>query len=130
MTVLASRPFLGCLVVILFGCSVAWAEYQPKGKRDPFIPLLTKEGQRIHPPGLDEETASGLASVVLQGVVFDPKAESYAIINGRIVRQHEEIDGMKVLKIEPTTVTLLVNGEPYQLTLRKSEEEEEEKQKP
>ncbi len=112
------------------GYSVAWAEYQPKGKRDPFIPLLTKEGQRIHPPGLDEETAGGLASVVLQGVVFDPKAESYAIINGRIVRQHEEIDGMKVLKIEPTSVTLLVEGKPYQLTLRKSEEEEEETQNP
>lgn len=96
----------------------AWAEYQSKGKRDPFVPLLTKEGQRVYPPGTDEELTSGEIRVILQGIVFDPKADSYAVINGKVVREKEEIEGVKVLKIEPERVTILVEGKPQLLTLR------------
>jgi len=102
----------------------AWAEYNVKTKRDPFVPLLTLEGQRFRPPGLDEEeNGSELSHVSLQGIIFDPHAESYAVINGRIVREREEIDGVKILKIEPTTVTILVQGQPHQLILRPPIEE-------
>ena len=53
----------------------------------------------------------------LQGVVFDSKALSYAIINGKIVGQMEEVDGAQVLKIEPAAVTVLVNGQEIRLTI-------------
>lgn len=117
--------------VLLVTCCVlfvaplpAAGEYQAKGKRDPFVPLLTAEGQRLYPPGLDEEEeAEGLVKVSLQGIVFDPKAESYAIINGRIVRRHEEIDGMKVLEIKPSAVVLLIEGKPHSVTVRQATEE-------
>lgn len=101
----------------------AFGAYDSKGKRDPFVPLITSEGQRIHPPGLDEEVLTGVRGLTLQGIVFDPKADSYAIINGQIIRQYEDIEGMKVLKIEPDGVTLLVGGEPHRLTLHQATEE-------
>ena len=102
----------------------AWAEYDPKGKRDPLVPLLNSEGQRIYPPGFDEETPTGLQGLTLQGIVFDPTAESYAIINGRLVREEDEIDGMKVAKIGPRTVTVLAGGQEHQLVIQELEEPE------
>ena len=122
------RRFFGAVglgsFLIAVGAIRAQGEYLPKGKRDPFVPLLTPEGQRIHPPG-EEEPVAGRAAVTLQGIVFDPQAESYAVINGRIVREQEEIDGMKILKIEPDGVTVLVDGTPRTIPLRPSTEGKE-----
>lgn len=103
---------------VALGGMPAWAEYRSKGKRDPLIPLLNSEGQRIHPPGLDEETATGLSGLILQGIVFDSKAESYAIINGEIVREEDDIEGMRVVKIAPGAVTILAEGRTHELTLQ------------
>lgn len=115
--------------MILFTClgllvAPAFADYQPKGRRDPFVPLVTPEGQRLHPPGFDEEPLSGPGGLVLQGIVFDPRADSYAIINGRVVRQNDEIAGMRVLKIEAASVTILSEGGPTQLLLQRRREED------
>lgn len=114
-----------CVLAVALGASLAEAKYQAKGKRDPFVPLLTPEGQRIHPPGLDEEVAAGISGLVLQGIVFDEKAECYAIINGQVLRPHDRIEGMEILKIEPTVVTILAQGQHHRLTLRQQKEEKE-----
>ncbi len=102
-----------------------FADYEAHGKRDPFVPLLTAEGQRFRPPGLDEETAPEAGPLVLQGIVYDPQSASYAVINGRVVREQDDIDGKRVLKIEPAEVTLLVEGKTVQLKLRPSSSTEE-----
>lgn len=118
----------GIFCFILGFCLVVpslWAAYQPKGKRDPMIPLLTAEGQRIHPPGYDEEVPTGITGLALQGIVYDPRAESYAIINGEIVREKEEVQGMKVLKIRPAEVTILAEGQEHLLRLPQVEVPEE-----
>ena len=112
---------LGLLVV--FPWVPAWAEYQAKGKRDPFVPLISADGQRVHPPGSEDEANPGQGSFVLQGIMFDPKAESYAIFSGHVVREKEEFAGMKVLKIEPNGVTIWVDGQRRRLTLHQPGEE-------
>lgn len=112
------------LVFVFILPILAWAEYAPKGKRDPFVPLVTIDGQRIHPPGGDEEHTATLTAVEVQGVIFDPHAESFAVINGRLVKEHEEIDGVKILKIEPTQVTVLVDGQMHQVSVRQPKKEE------
>lgn len=108
---------------LLLAASTAWSEYQSKGKRDPFVPLLTSEGQRIRPPGFDEEVAGGIEGVSLQGIVFDPKAESYAVLNGKVVREKEEIDGMRVIRIESDAVTLQVEDDIHRIALSHPMEE-------
>lgn len=109
--------------LLLIIVPAAWAEYQAKGKRDPLIPLLTPSGQRIFPPGYDEEAPTGISGLRLQGIVFDPKADSYAIINDQIVRQQEEVDGFQVVRIDAASVTLLAEGETHQLFLENPIEE-------
>ena len=83
--------WIGILVAGL-GAPPVWAEYRSTGKRDPFVALLTAEGQRMHPPGFDEEVAGGIEGLSLQGIVYDAHAESYAVLNGKIIREKEEID--------------------------------------
>ena len=99
----------------------AWAAYNVRGKRDPFVPLLTINGQRIYPPGTDE---GGASSFVLQGIVYEPKGVSYAIINDQIVREQDQIEGMKVLKIGPKSVVILSEGNEVQLVIHSSLPEE------
>lgn len=103
----------------------AQADYQPKGKRDPFVPLLTAEGQRIRPPGSDEELVSGISGLSLQGIVFDPQTESYAIINGKVVRRGDEIEGMTITDIAPLTVTIAAHGQTHQLSVQTTPPTEE-----
>ena len=104
-------------------CLPAWADYLPKGKRDPFVPLISTDGQRIHPPGSEEEVTPGVTAVTLQGIMFDPGSESYAILNGHVVREKEEFAGVKVLKIEPNRVTVLVDGQEHSLIVHQPTEE-------
>ena len=99
----------------------AGAEYHPRGKRDPFVPLMMPNGQRIYPPGTDD---GGISNFILQGIVYEPKGGSYAIINDQIVREEDAIEGMKVVKIGPSSVMILSNGNEIQLNIRSSVPEE------
>ena len=106
------------------GCPAAWAAYESKGKRNPFVPLLLPDGQRVTPPP-DEEGAgpTGLNSVELQGVVYDPSGDSTVILSGRLLRENEEWEGIRILKIEANAVTIWKDGETHRLTVREPEEE-------
>ena len=87
------------------------------------MPLISAEGQRVHPPGSEEEDNPGQGPLTLQGIMFDPRSESYAVLNGHVVREKEEFAGMKVLKIESNSVTIWVDGQRRRLTLRQPGEE-------
>ena len=117
-----------CVAVVLFSLipSVVYGDYQSKGKRDPFVRLMTQDGRRIHPPGLDEEEEADFGAVVLQGIVFDVESDSFAIINGEVLREEDEVNGVKIIKIEPTTVTVLVDGKLHKLTTVQPTEENRE----
>lgn len=110
-------------LVVLFHAHGARAEYQSKGKRDPFVPLLTHDGRRIQPPGLDEEIGLAAAKLNLQGIVLGKGKDSFAIINDRILKEQEEIEGIKVLKIEANRVSILVDGQEHNLTVHQPTEE-------
>ena len=114
---------VGLLVALM--APGAWAAYDSKGKRDPFVPLVTPEGRRIYPPGLDEEVISGVAGLVLHGIVYESGDQSMAIINGQILKKGQQLDGMKVLEITPTSVTMQIEGKPHLLRLESSEKETE-----
>ena len=113
------------LMTAVFWVPSAWADYQSKGKRDPLVPLLNSEGQRIYPPGFDEEVATGLQGLVLQGIVFDSKADSYAILNGQLVRKNDEIEGIQIVDIGPRAVTIQAGGQKHQLVIQEPSEEED-----
>lgn len=125
---LLPRILVTVLLILLTGVAAltgAHGAYQAKGKRDPLVALLTPKGQRIQPPGLDEEAETGVQQLVLQGVVFDPEADSFAIINGQIVKPHDQMEGIEVVEIEPGRVILQSKGQRYDLRFPQPTEDRE-----
>ncbi len=80
--------------------------YDARGKRDPFVQLVTATTR--HAGGFSgAETTDDL---VIEGVVYDPKSGSVVIVNGALLREGEEVGGVKVVRIKPEGVVFSVHG--------------------
>ncbi len=90
--------------------------YDPRGKRDPFAPLLTlnsRQGSGLYGVESAEE-------ISIEGIVFDPKG-SVIVVNGSVLKEGEETGGMKVLKIERNGARFLLNGTETYVPLYRDE---------
>lgn len=112
------------VVVAIFVLSItAFAEdqqfvYDSKAKRNPFIPLITEDGRLVK---LDKiEVPSGDVSV--EGIIFDKKGRSYAIVNGTVVGIGDAIAGYEVLKIESNRVLFIKDGQIKEFEMHKEGE--------
>ncbi len=80
--------------------------YDPHGRRDPLIPLVT----------LTAKASTGLAAVesiedvTIEGVVYDPKAGSVVVVNGSVMKEGEESGNIKVLQIMSDGAWFSING--------------------
>ncbi len=89
-------------------------EYDTKGNRDPFVPLVSKGGAYVS----DAYGISGINDIRLEGIVWDSAQGSIAIINGEIVKEGQEIGSAKVLRIDKDAVVFEVNREEIRIELR------------
>lgn len=78
--------------------------YDAKGKRNPFIPLVTNEGRLIK---LDKEDDAGAKDLVIDGIIYDKQGLSYAIINAQVVGVGDYVGEHRVLKVESDKVVFL-----------------------
>lgn len=88
--------------------------YNSKGKRDPFIPLVTASG--VYAPGL-EMNVETVADISLEGTIVDPKGNSLAIINGQIVKTGDQIGVFKIIKIEAARIIVTSGEREYIINL-------------
>ena len=116
IAVIISAFFIISAVSLSFGQNVF--KYDPKNKRDPFIPLVDKEGNLL--PEFRPVTAT--VELNLEGIVWSDKGESYAIISGVVLRVGEMIGDYTVKKIEHSKVILSRAGEDFTINLRGEEE--------
>ena len=72
--------------------------------------------QKVSPP--TESVRQSPPSLVLSGVFFSEN-EGYALINNRILRQGDTIDGARLIKVGLDAVELEFNGETFKITARK-----------
>ena len=91
--------------------------YDSKGRRNPFIPLVTAEGRLLQ---LDKEEAKGDLSV--EGIIFDKRGRSYAIVNGQVVGIGDGIAGYEVLKIENNKVIFIKESKITEIEIHKEGE--------
>jgi hypothetical protein len=90
--------------------------YDSKGKRNPFISLVTSDGRLLK---LDNEEKT--KQLGLEGIIYDTHGISYAILNGTVVRIGDFIDGYQVLKIEPNKVIVIKDSVTSEIELKKEE---------
>lgn len=110
--------FIFLFSVFCFLFSLSFAEkkfvYDSKGKRDPFIPLVTSEGNIV-----EIEPEEEIPGINLEGIIYDPNGESYAIVNKMVVKTQDTIGDYKVFKIESERILLLKDKEIIELRLKK-----------
>ena len=97
-------------------CSEEEFVYDAKGRRDPFIPLVTPDGRLLK---LEQE--EGVSGLLLEGIIYDKNGASYAIVNGEVVRIGDEVGDYQVLKIEEKKVVFIKEGQTVELELKKEE---------
>ncbi len=100
--------------MIFFNVSAQAAEaapadelYSARGRRDPFVPLVTQSTRQV---------ASGLLGVQsideisIQGVIYDPKNGSMVIVNDSLLKEGDEEGTVKVLRIDTDGALFSING--------------------
>lgn len=113
----------GALKIVVFFavsgfCSAAEAEdyvYKYQGKRDPFMPLITPSGFLVNLEPADDKKLN------LEGIMFDPKGASMAIINGELMSVGDTMGSAVVSGIEANKVVVIQDNEKIELELRRGE---------
>ena len=91
-------------------------KYEDEGKRNPFIPMVTDDGQLLNIDGKEEDT-----ELNLEGIIYDTEGQSMAIINGEILRKNDSIGNVKIIEVRRDSVVYVKGGEVF--TLNAEEEE-------
>ncbi len=94
--------------------------YDAKGKRNPFIPLVTSEGRLLK---LDkEESSGGIKELSIEGIIYDKQGRSYVLINGTVAGIGDIVGNYQVLKIEENRVIFIKEGQPVEVEFNKEEQ--------
>ncbi|MBN1914063.1 MAG: hypothetical protein JW788_06660 [Candidatus Omnitrophica bacterium] len=108
-----------CLLLFTF-CLFCFAhggfKYDSRGRRNPFIALVTQDGRLLK---LDEDQSD--KGLFLEGIIYDGRGFSYAIVNGEVVKADETVAGYKVLRIQRDKVIFERDGSRLELELKKEE---------
>ncbi len=84
--------------------------YDPKGKRDPFVPAeLAAKGKA--------EIKGRIEDIRLEGILWDRGGDSFAIINDEILKAEDTIRGFKILKIEKEEIILSSGEDSYSIRM-------------
>jgi hypothetical protein len=111
---LAILVILSIVVFFSLACAQEVFVYDAKGRRNPFVPLVTSDGRLIKLEA--KEVTEGLA---LEGIIYDKTAMSYAIVNGLVVKVGDFAGGYQVLKIEQNKVIFIKDGQLYEIELKR-----------
>ena len=112
--IIAAAAFLLALPFLSFSQECA---YDPKGKRDPFLSLVTPDGRLLRLEG--ESSAEQLK---IEGIIYNEGGASEAIINDNIVKEGDIVDGYRIIKIEENKVVFEKDGKTLDKGLKKEEE--------
>jgi hypothetical protein len=91
--------------------------YDPAGKRDPFIQLVTPDG-RFQKLEADEAKEAN-PQLKLEGIMYDSAGVSYAIVNGLVIEVSDEVDGYQVIKINSNSVIFRKDDQEKEILLKK-----------
>jgi hypothetical protein len=88
--------------------------YDSRDNRDPFMPLLTKDGRPI----TTYSRIGSIHDIIVEGILYDPQGASLVIINDMILKQADTINGVTVKKIEKNSVLLSFKGEDHTFKIK------------
>lgn len=119
---LLNKKFLIFFLFSLATLSSVFAQgefaYNDKGKRNPFIPLVTPEGRLLK---LDKQDTVSLQGLAIEGIIYDKFGRSFAIVNTEVVGVGDPVGAYQVLKIFENKVVFIKDGQPLEVEFNKEE---------
>ncbi len=116
------KGFLALFILSLMGSFSAQAfadvTYEAGTRRNPFVPLVTEEGS------LKNAAKVSTGEYKVEGIIFDPKEGSFALINGRFFKTGDQIDNAQLVSILKDRVVLSVNDSEKTVWLREERAEQ------
>lgn len=91
-------------------------KYEKGRRRNPFIPIVTNDGQLINIEDEDKKVCFNL-----EGIIYDKQGQSMAIINGQILRKNDTILDAKIVEVRKDSVVYVKDGEIFILDVKKEE---------
>lgn len=88
-------------------------KYEASGQRNPFVPVITADGRIIQ-----LESEGRKEDVALEGIIYDKKGLSYAIVNGQVIKVGDTLGDSRVLKIEKNKVVFIKDGQITEVVLK------------
>ena len=113
---LLNKRFLTFAFLFFIFCKVSFAQefvYDAKGKRNPFIPLVTPEGRLLK---LDKQELTP-GALTIEGIIYDKFGRSFAIVNTAVVGIGDIVGDYQVLKIQENKVIFIKDGIPLEVEL-------------
>jgi len=107
------------LFLVMTFSSISYADppnYEKGRRRNPFIPIVTNDGQLINIEDEDKEIRFNL-----EGIIFDKEGHSMAIINGEILKKNDTILDAKIVEVRKDSVVYVKDGEIFILNAEKEE---------
>ena len=96
------------MILLLSGVSPAEESlYTAKGKRDPFVQLVTTGA---HPSAGGLLSVESIEEITVEGIVYAGHKDSIVVANGSVMKEGDEVGNVKVLEIKPEGALLSVNG--------------------
>jgi len=119
---LLNKKLLFILILFITICRSGFGQdefvYDSKGKRNPFIPLVTAEGRLLK---LDKQDTVSSGGLFIEGIIYDKFGRSFAIVNTEVVGIGDIVGDYQVLKIFENKVVFVKDGEPLEVELTKEE---------
>jgi hypothetical protein len=88
-------------------------QYEARGKRDPFVPLVG--GSR--PVSLKLEDITSAEDVKVEGIAVGASGRRIVILNGEVLKENDKVGEVQVKNIYKTSVTIVIGGKSYDLYL-------------
>lgn len=92
--------------------------YEAKGKRDPFVVLVTPDGRIIKPPKPKEMTEGPPR---LEGLMYDAKGTSYAVMDGEVFRAGDMVGAYQIIRIDSNKVLMQKADRVFEVELKKED---------
>ncbi|MDD5097544.1 MAG: hypothetical protein PHU59_03545 [Candidatus Omnitrophica bacterium] len=118
---LLNKRFFIFLFLFFISATIVFSEdfvYESKGKRNPFIPLVTPEGRLLK---LDKQEATTIDGLAIEGIIYDKFGRSFAIVNTNVVGIGDTVGDYQILKIQENKVIFIKDGVPLEVELTKEE---------
>ena len=90
--------------------------YDSHNRRDPLWRLVSSDGTMVN-----YDTDLLVSDLILEGIIYDPRGKSFAIINGNVIKPEDKIGIYVVKKIDQRKVILTNGQENFVLELKKEE---------